>query len=59
MSLRLAAHWLTVTFTAAAASLIAALPFTGQTASAIGTLAAAVVCLVGIALAPATRKDRT
>jgi len=57
MSVRLAAHWTAVTFTAAVVSLAAALPFTGTTASLIGTVAAAGVCLVGIALAPTTRKD--
>jgi len=60
MSLRLAHHWTTVTTTAAAASTVAAIPFTGTAASAVGTLAAAAVCLIGIALAPTTvRKDRT
>jgi hypothetical protein len=60
MTLRLAVHWTAVTSTAAVTSLAAAIPFTGTTASAIGTLAAAGVCAVGIALAPTTtRKDRT
>jgi hypothetical protein len=60
MSLRLFAHWTAVTTTAAAVSTVVAIPFTGTAASAAGTLAAAGVCLVGIALAPATvRKDRT
>ena len=57
MSLRLAIHWTTVTTTAAITSTAAAIPFTGTAASAIGTLAAAAVCLIGITLAPTTRKD--
>jgi hypothetical protein len=58
MSLRLAAHWTVVTTTAASVSTVAAIPFTGASASAAGTLAAAGVCLIGIALAPTTtRKD--
>jgi hypothetical protein len=58
MSLRLAIHWTTVTTTAAAVSTVVAIPFTGTAASAAGTLAAAGVCLIGIALAPTTtRKD--
>lgn len=60
MSVRLAVHWTAVTGTAASASTVTALPFTGNAASAVGTLAAAAVCLIGIALAPTTvRKDRT
>ena len=58
MSLRLLAHWTAVTTTAATVSTVAAIPFTGTAASAAGTLAAAGVCLIGIALAPTTRKDR-
>ena len=58
MSLRLLGHWTAVTTTAAAVSTVAAIPFTGTAASAAGTLAAAGVCLIGIALAPTTRKDR-
>lgn len=58
MSIRLAAHWTAVTGAAAAVSTVAAIPFTGTAASAVGTLAAAAVCLIGIALAPTTRKDR-
>jgi hypothetical protein len=57
MSLRLALHWTAVTTTAASVSTVAAIPFTGTAASAAGTLAAAGVCLIGIALAPTTRKD--
>lgn len=57
MSARWVLHWTAVTLTAAITSLIAAIPFTGTAASAIGTLAAAGVCLIGIALAPTTRKD--
>ncbi|MFE2967502.1 hypothetical protein ACFXKC_28290 [Streptomyces sp. NPDC059340] len=57
MSLRLAAHWTAVT--AAAVSTVLAIPFTGTAAPAAETLAAAGVCLIGIALAPTTsRKDR-
>jgi hypothetical protein len=60
MSLRLAIHWTAVTTSAASASTVAAIPFTGASASAAGTLAAAGVCLIGIALAPTpARKDRT
>ncbi|MFE2712315.1 hypothetical protein ACFXKI_10060 [Streptomyces mirabilis] len=58
MSLRLAAHWTAVTTAADCTSTVAAIPFTGTAASAAGTLAAAGVCLIGIALAPTTtRKD--
>jgi hypothetical protein len=58
MSLRLAIHWTTVTTAAAITSIAAAIPFTGTAASTAGTLAAAAVCLIGIALAPTTtRKD--
>jgi hypothetical protein len=57
MSLRLAVHWTTVTTAAAITSTAVAIPFTGGAASAIGTLAAAAVCLIGIALTPTTRKD--
>ncbi|QDN57342.1 hypothetical protein [Streptomyces sp. S1D4-20] len=58
MSVRLFAHWTAVTLTAACTSTVAAIPFTGPAASAVGTLAAAAVCLIGIALAPTTtRKD--
>jgi hypothetical protein len=57
MTLRLALHWTATSITAASASTVAAIPFTGTAASAAGTLAAAGVCLIGIALAPTTRKD--
>ncbi|WP_393075098.1 hypothetical protein [Streptomyces sp. LN704] len=58
MSVRLALHWALVTLTAALASTAAAIPFTGDLASAMGTCAAGGVCLIGIALAPApVRKD--
>jgi hypothetical protein len=58
MNLRLATHWTATTVLAAAISTAAAIPFTGTAASAAGTLAAAGVCLIGIALAPTTtRKD--
>jgi hypothetical protein len=60
MSLRLAIHWTATSITAAFASTVAAIPFTGTAASAAGTLAAAGVCLIGIALAPApSRNGRT
>ncbi|MEV5957239.1 hypothetical protein AB0M11_26320 [Streptomyces sp. NPDC051987] len=61
MNLRLAAHWTATTTTAAAAvSTAAAIPFTGPAAGAAGLLAAAGVCLIGIATAPAlnTRKEK-
>lgn len=60
MSLRLACHWTVTTVAAAIASTLAVIPFTGTAAQAIGVLAAAGVCLIGIALAPNTtaRKDR-
>jgi len=57
VSLRLAVHWTATTLTAAITSIAAALPFTGGAASAVGTVAAAGVCLIGIACTP-TRKDR-
>ncbi|MEV7389567.1 hypothetical protein [Streptomyces sp. NPDC091215] len=59
MNLRLAAHWTATTTAAAIASTAAAIPFTGPAASAAAVLAAAGVCLIGIATAPAlnTRKD--
>lgn len=59
MSVRLALHWALVTLTAAIVSTAAAIPFTGTPARLIGTLAAGAVCLVGIALAPTTRRDHT
>lgn len=58
MSLRLAVHWAATTALAAAVSTVAAIPFTGTAASCAATLAAAGVCLIGIALTP-TRKDRS
>lgn len=59
MSLRLAAHWTATTVTAAITSTAAAIPFTGPAANATGLLAAAGVCLIGIATTPTTtRKDR-
>lgn len=58
MSVRLALHWALVTLTAAIASTLAAIPFTGDLARAFGTCAAGGVCLIGIALAPTpARKD--
>jgi hypothetical protein len=47
-----ALYWAAVTTAAAVASITAAIPFTGPAASLIGTVAAAGVCLVGIACAP-------
>jgi hypothetical protein len=58
MSFRLAAYWAAVLLAAAVASLAAALPFTGPTASAAGVLASGAVCLIGIACAPNIRKDQ-
>ncbi|MGW4670138.1 hypothetical protein [Streptomyces sp. NPDC004324] len=52
MSFRLAAHWALTTLTAGIASTAAAIPFTDGPARAAGLLAAAGVCLIGIALAP-------
>lgn len=57
MTFRLAAWWTATTVTAASAATAAEIPFTGPYASAAGLLAAAGVCLAGIALAPHTRKD--
>jgi hypothetical protein len=45
-------YWAAVTTGAAIASLAAALPFTGPAASLAGTVAAAGVCLIGLACAP-------
>ena len=60
MSVRFALLWTGVTFAAAVAATVFAMPFTGTAANAIGTVAAAAVCLIGIATAPTTtRKDRT
>jgi hypothetical protein len=57
MTVRLAAWWTATTITAASAATVAPLPFTGPYASVAGVVAAAGVCLGGIALAPHTRKD--
>ncbi|MDX3759286.1 hypothetical protein [Streptomyces sp. AK02-04a] len=56
MSVRLFAHWTAVTLTAACVSTVVSIPFTGAGARCIGTLAAAAVCLIGIALAPTTTR---
>lgn len=55
-TLQLAVFWTAVTLLAATAAVAAAIPFTGGTASAAGTTAAAAVCLAGLALEP-RRKD--
>lgn len=52
MSLRLAAHWTVVLLAAACAVAVTTIPFTGTAASAVSALAAAGVCLIGIATAP-------
>ena len=49
---RWALHWAITALAAAIASTAAALPFTGPAASTVGVIAAAAVCLVGIACAP-------
>jgi hypothetical protein len=56
MSFRLAAYWAAVLLAAAVASLAAALPFTGLDADTAGVLAAAGVCMTGMACAPGVRK---
>lgn len=58
MTARLAAWWTFTTLTAASAATVAPIPFSGPYASAAGVLAAAGVCLAGIALAP-SMEDRT
>jgi len=58
VSFRLAAYWTAILTVAAVASLAAAIPFTGPTASAAGVLASGAVCLIGLACAPNIRKDR-
>lgn len=57
MTVRLAAWWTFTALTAASAATAAEIPFTGPYASAAGLVAAAGVCLTGIALAPHIRKD--
>lgn len=54
-----AAYWTGLLLLAAVASLAAAIPFTGAAASTVGVIAAAAVCLIGLACAPnpTTRKD--
>lgn len=55
-ALRLAAYWLPVLGLAAIASIVAAIPFTGGTASATGVVAAGLVLLAGLHYEP--RKDQ-
>lgn len=55
-ALRLAAYWLPVLGLAAIASIVAAIPFTGGTASAAGVVAAGLILLTGLALEP--RRNR-
>ncbi|MER5715782.1 hypothetical protein [Streptomyces sp. NPDC002132] len=45
-------YWLTILAVASVASLAAALPFTGGTATAAGITVSALVCLAGMALEP-------
>jgi hypothetical protein len=54
----LALYWTAVLLTAALVDLAAGLPFTGPAASLAGDVAAAGVCLIGLASAPTlnTRK---
>jgi hypothetical protein len=52
----LAAYWALVVTLAALASMAAAIPFTGGTASAAGIVAAAAVLIAGLACEP-HRKD--
>lgn len=59
MSVRLALHWTATAITAACLATVAAIPFTGRAASAACIFATAGVCLIGIALTPTPRKDRT
>lgn len=56
-ALRLAAYWLPVLGLAAIASIVAAIPFTGGTASAAGVIASGLVLLAGLVCEP-QRKDR-
>ncbi|MEU6597923.1 hypothetical protein [Streptomyces flaveolus] len=49
---RWALHWAITTTVAALASMAAAVPFNGPAASTAGVLAAAGVCLIGLACAP-------
>ncbi|MEU1448716.1 hypothetical protein [Streptomyces mirabilis] len=60
MNARLALHWTAVLIAAACLMTVVTIPFTGIAASAVGVLAGAAVCLVGLATAPTlnTRKDR-
>lgn len=55
-SVILAAYWLPVLCLAAIASIVAAIPFTGGTASAAGVVAAGLVLLTGLAFEP--RRNR-
>lgn len=49
---RWALHWTVTATVAAVASLVFAVPFTGPAAQLVGALAAAAVCLIGLACAP-------
>ncbi|MFI1728235.1 hypothetical protein ACH40E_03140 [Streptomyces acidicola] len=53
-----AAHWTATLLTAAIATFLAPIPFTGIYASAAGLIAAAGVCLAGLALAPHPKGTR-
>ena len=52
-----AAYWTVVAGIAAVAATLAAIPFTGTTASVAALTASAAVCWAGLALAPCHRKD--
>ena len=58
-AIRLAAWWTATALTAACVATVAPIPFTGPYASVAGLLAAAGVCLAGIALAPHARRATT
>ncbi|WP_225825667.1 hypothetical protein [Streptomyces naphthomycinicus] len=51
-TVRWALHWAITTTVAVLASIAFAVPFTGLAAQAAGVLAAAAVCLIGLACAP-------
>jgi hypothetical protein len=57
VSARLAWHWTKTVILALALAVLAALPFTGQTASYVVILTAAGVGMTGLATAPHIRKD--
>lgn len=56
--LLLAVYWALVTVLAALASIAAAIPFTGSTASAAGITAAGLVLIAGLALEPHRKGNR-